>query len=144
MLMSSSTSAALVTRVVAPVRISWGTPAEVSLVNGPGTPINGLRNRVVQFAVLSAPDLIAASTTTVPIDNPAMTRFLDRNRWRIGEPPSESSETTAPCTPLQRFMFWWRSVEGCIGKACVTTCGLWWSPTHNHIHKDYNSSLTIH
>src|SRR3546814_11561878 len=91
--MSSSTSSPLVTRVAAPVRISWCTPAEVSLVTGPGTPINGLLNRVVQFAVLSAPDLIAASPTTVPIDNPAMTRFLDRHRWRIGEHPSESSET---------------------------------------------------
>ena len=48
-----------------------------------------------QPAVLSAPLRRAASTTTVPRVNAAMTRLRLRNRTRVGDRPGASSETTA-------------------------------------------------
>ena len=100
---ASSTSAPLVTRPAAPVRIRWCTPAEVALVTGPGTPSTTRLSRLAQLAVLRAPLRIAASATTVPRDSAAISRLRAKKRTRWGAQPSAASETTAPVAAMWRI-----------------------------------------
>ena len=59
-------------------------PAEFAEVTGPGTTMTGRPSRRACAAVLSAPERICASTTTVPRVRAAMTRLRWRKRGLVG------------------------------------------------------------
>lgn len=94
---SSITSALDVTRAAAPWRTSSWHPADTALCTGPGTamatrPSSSTASRAVMFA----PELTAASTTTTPSESPAITR-LRRGKWPgRGSTRMANSLTTAP------------------------------------------------
>jgi hypothetical protein len=76
---SSTTSSASHTQD-APSRRSRLVPDDITEVTGPGTTATWRDRSAAVRAVLSAPERIAASTTTTPRPQAAMSRLRSRNR----------------------------------------------------------------
>ncbi len=70
-------------------------------MTGPGTAINTRPSVAAALAVDRVPDRRPASTTTVPADNPAISRFRTRNRCRAGDAPGGYSLITAPTSAIR-------------------------------------------
>ncbi len=90
-----------------PPRSSSWQPMDIAEVIGPGTAISSLPSAEAHPAVLRAPLRIPASTTTVPADSAAMSRFLTRNRCRAGGVPGAYSLSTRPSSAIRSSRVAW-------------------------------------
>jgi hypothetical protein len=70
-------------------------------VIGPGTAISSRPRVVAQAAMLRAPLRMPASTTTVPADSAAMSRFRTRKRCLAGGAPGGYSVSTNPRSAMR-------------------------------------------